>query len=315
MLHHRGHRSPERVEGEVTTIPSPNDLYHSAQVLARKGQPVFPCSSSLDIHGKAAKAPLTRNGYKDASTDPAQIKRWWTRYRGAAIGTPTGLLWDVLDADLAKNDDTDDGRVHLPYLHRVGLLNGCKRVVKTPSGGWHLYFKSAPALGFGIGSNAYIGLDIRAVGGYVLAPGSYIDTRPDGKNYAGLYADEGSTVDSTDEPLLWDLVTDAIRPVNADTKTPIVLLEAEQAANVGGLKIWLSNKQMVGERNKCLHWATMRCIDAGIDPHELVEVALFIGLGEAETKTTIEKAMQRAGLKPSDLKTEVEIQFPDAQSA
>lgn len=293
----------------ASAIPSDNDLYRAAQVLARQGQPVFPCSASAALHVKKAKAPLTRNGWQDASTDPAKIKAWWSRHRGAAIGTPTGVLWDVLDVDIKE----EDGRIHLPYLQRVGLLNGCKKVVRSPSGGWHLYFKAAPSLNR-IGSNKYIGLDFRGTGGYVVAPGSYIDLMIE-QGYAGLYTDEGPTTDSTDEPLLWDLIVAAIRPVNTQTREPIAVLEAKRSASLGAIRQWLSGQTQQGDRNHSLFWATMRCIDNGIDPHELVEVALHIGLEEEEILTTVEQAMRRAGLTSDDLRTEAEVLFPDAQSA
>ncbi|HXS18021.1 MAG TPA: bifunctional DNA primase/polymerase, partial [Polyangiaceae bacterium] len=110
-------------------------LVRAARDLTRIGQPVFPCKTS----GERAKAPYTRNGLKDATLDLDRIKYWWRQQPDAAIGLPTGIIWDVLDVDIK---DTADGRVHLPMLNRLGLLNGCKDVVRTPSGGWHLYFPS-----------------------------------------------------------------------------------------------------------------------------------------------------------------------------
>jgi len=267
----------------------------------REGQPVFPCKSGLDGNLHKAKAPLTRNGLHDASDDLLTVKRWWKRFGDAAIGIPTGIVWDVLDVDVKRDED---GRVHLPYLQRVGLLNGCKRVVRTPSGGWHLYFKAAPALTNT--ANAYLGLDVRAKGGYVLAPPSYIET-PD---YAGSYEDIGETTGSTDEPLLWNLIVSAIRPIDTNTKEPMVLLEARRSASISALRGWLAERQ-TGERNNALHWAVCRCIDNGIDPHELVDVALFIGLEEDEVLLTVRSAMKRAGVSADDLVTEAEALFPE----
>ena len=288
--------------------PSANDVYHYAQIMARQGQPVFPCSRSVADHRHTAKQPLVSGGFKAATTDPAQIKRWWSRFRGAAIGIPTGRVWDVLDVD-SKGEH--DGRQHLAYLQRVGLLNGCKRVVVTPSGGYHLYFKAAPVLGQGIGANRFIGLDIRAVGGYVIAPGSYIDLSAE-QGYEGIYEDQGETEESTDDPLMWDLIVAAIRPVSADTNKPIEVLSARRSANLGAIRHWLSGQTRQGDRNHSLFWATMRCIDNGIDPHELIEVALFIGLEEAEVLTTIEQAMRRAGVSDHDLMSEGEVLFPES---
>jgi hypothetical protein len=60
--------------------------------------PVFP----LKARGKT---PLTTNGFKGATLDPEQIRRWWTTHEDANIGLPTGPVesggcgYDVIDAD------------------------------------------------------------------------------------------------------------------------------------------------------------------------------------------------------------------------
>lgn len=272
-----------------------NTLYKATQKFVRIGQPVFPCRPS----GPKAKAPFTKNGVKDATVDIDQIKRWWKARGDSAIGIPTGVVWDVLDVDVKREED---GRVHLPYLHRLGLLNGCKRVVRTPSGGWHLYFKATPALTNT--ANAYLGLDVRSRGGYVLAPPSFIQT----DDYAGSYEDMGATTGSTDEPLLWDLIVSSLRPVDSITKEPVELLGYERRSSLASLRGWLSERR-AGERNNSLHWAVCRCIDNGIDPHELTEVALMLGLTEEEVDKTIGSALRRAGLTGEQLATEAEALF------
>lgn len=283
----------------MTERPSDNDLYRAAQALVIDGQPVFPCKTQ----GTKAKAPLTKNGLLDASLDRARVKSWWSAHRGAAIGIPTGIKWDVLDVD-TKNGA--DGRIHLPRLNQLGLLNGCKRVVRTPSGGWHLYFKAAPALTNR--AHATLGLDVRARGGYVLAPPSWVD---DEDKSVGCYEDMGETTGSTDDPLLWDLIVANLAPVDTDTRQPIQLLPSERRASVAALREWLSMRQS-GERNNALHWAVCRCIESNIDPHELVEVALDIGLEEDEVLLTIGSALRRAGVRAEDLDSEGEALFPES---
>lgn len=278
------------------SAPSANELYRAAQALIRSGQPVFPCYAT----GEKAKRPITRHGVKDAALDRGQVKRWWSIHGDAAIGIPTGVLWDVLDVDTKKGPD---GRIHLPRLQRLGLLNGCKFVTKTPSGGWHLYFKAAP--GLTNKAHALLGLDVRSLGGYVLAPPSWID---DGEESIGPYAHMGDTKGSTDEPLLWDLIVRSLAPINETTKKPIDLLGYERQASVASLRGWLSERQ-TGERNNALHWAVCRCIDNGIDPHELEDVALLLGLTEAEVSLTISSALRRAGVAADELSTEAESLF------
>jgi hypothetical protein len=285
--------------------PTPNDLYRAAQALIRSGQPVFPCRSTPTVvNGRevGAKAPMIKNGLHAATRDVSQVKTWWRRHGDAAIGIPTGIVWDVLDVD---TKESSDGRVHLPKLRRLGLLNGCKFVVKTPSGGWHLYFKAAPAGALTNKAHALLGLDVRSHGGYVLAPPSWID---DQEKSVGHYALVGETTGSTDEPLMWDLIVKSLAPINEDTRKPIELLGYERQASVASLKGWLSERQP-GERNNALHWAVCRCIDNGIDPNELAEVALLLGLSDDEVNLTINSALRRAGVSLAELDTEAEAMF------
>ena len=57
---------------------------------------------------------------------------------------------------------------------------------------------------------------VRAKGGYVLAPPSYLEI----DSYEGAYELIGHTEESTDDPLMWHLIVDALAPVNATTKQP-----------------------------------------------------------------------------------------------
>lgn len=278
--------------------PSPNDMYRAAQALIKSGQPVFPCKSQ----GPKAKAPLTENGFKDATLDRDQVKRWWKMHPTAAIGIPTGIKHDVLDVDVKNGAD---GRIHLPFLNRLGLLNGCVRVASTPSGGFHLYFP--PGVGITNKASATMGLDVRATGGYVLAAPSFIDT----EDYAGSYVDEGETEGATGEPLLWDVIVSALQPIDTVSKKPIPLLPSERKASVAALREWLSIRE-AGERNNALHWTVCRCIDNGIDPHEMVEVAMSIGLDEDEVLLTVNSALKRAGILADELDSEMEAMFPEA---
>lgn len=283
--------------------PSANDLYKAAIRLAKQGQPVFPCKSS----GAKAKAPLTKNGLLDATTDPAQIKAWWRKYGPAAIGIATGHVWDVLDVDVKHEVD---GRVHLPMLNRLGLLDGCQRIARTPSGGWHLYFKAVPG---GLLRNKAVqslGLDVRSMGGYVLAPPSYlIDAETsEGESYSGPYVDEGAPEGSNDDPLLWEQIRSALQPMDEETKKPVALLPSERRTSLAALREWVSNLRP-GERNNGLHWAVCRCIDNGLDPHELIEPAMVAGLDEDEILLTVRSALRRAGVNPKDLQSEAEAMF------
>lgn len=118
------------------------------------------------------KHPLTPHGFKDASTDPEIIRRWWTRWPWAGVAVATGAASGIIVADL----DTDrmkgiDG-VALAREHRLHLPPG--PVAITPRGGEHHIYQH-PDDGREVPSVAPIrsdwpGIDRRADGGYVVLP-------------------------------------------------------------------------------------------------------------------------------------------------
>jgi hypothetical protein len=291
-------------QGNGVSAPSAPELYSAIKKLVDLGQPVFPCK----VTGQKAKAPLTRNGLHDATLDLELIKRWWRAKGDSAIGIPTGILWDVLDVDIKESAD---GRRHLPFLTRLGLLNGCQKVVQSPSGGWHLYFTATHGL-TNKAAGASLGLDVRAKGGYVLAPPSYLTeaVNAEGRVYSGPYLEHEPPTGSTSDPLWWNLIVSALAPKDPVTNKEIPLLPSERRASLASLREWVSIRQ-AGERNNALHWAVCRCIDNGLDPHELVEPALLTGLAEDEILLTISSAMKRAGVGVEELQSEAEAMFPD----
>lgn len=126
---------------------------------AAQGWPVFPLIPR-------DKYPLKgSHGYKDATTSPALIETWWRREPKANIGLATGrasgLL--VLDVDV-KNDKPGIASMRTLSLPRTFT-------VRTPTGGFHLYF-DMPAASISIGADLLPGVDWRGNGGYVVAAGS-----------------------------------------------------------------------------------------------------------------------------------------------
>ncbi len=124
------------------------------------GYPVFPC-----VPG--GKAPLTPRGFKDATTDPRQIKLWWEKYPDANIGIPTtGLL--VVDVDGADNPWPPDAEKDLD------LVRG--PVSRTPRGGRHHIFRQPDGKAWkNTAGKIAPHVDTRADGGYIVVPPSVVD--------------------------------------------------------------------------------------------------------------------------------------------
>jgi len=134
---------------------------------AGMGLKTFPC-------GRNKKSPLTKNGFKDASSDKQVINDWRDRYPNANIGLPTGKINNLVVVDVDVKNDAG-GMDSLKQLQdECGEFD--TRIVHTPSGGLHFYFKYPQDVDtIKNRTNMKPGIDIRAVGGYVIAPGSSID--------------------------------------------------------------------------------------------------------------------------------------------
>ena len=130
--------------------------------------PVFPIRVN-------AKTPLTQHGFKDATTDQAQVKEWWSQWPDANIGLATGKPSGISVVDV-------DGQEGVDSIKMLGLPKTW--TVRTPRGtGYHLYFQYTPDLHLGAAFLA--GVDVRNDGGYILLPPSYVVDAE--KGYEGTY--------------------------------------------------------------------------------------------------------------------------------
>ncbi len=139
-------------------------LLEHALKYAELGLKIFPLKPK-------SKIPLTQNGFKDATDDIEQIKKWWRDCPDANIGIPTGKINDFFVYDIDGEYPDDLPPLNVPYT------------VKT-NRGFHVYF-NYPA-GITIKSrNGFKGhkVDIKSDGGYIVAPPSI---HPEGGCYEFL---------------------------------------------------------------------------------------------------------------------------------
>ena len=226
---------------------------------------------------RGGKRPAVPHGFKSATRDPVVISNWFEgQYAGCNIGMATGCPGpDVLDVDV-RPDGT--GWPAFNRLKRAGLLAGASRLVRTPSGGGHLYFARTLQ---GCGSLKTAHLDLKGTGGYVLVPPSRVGGRP----YEVI--DERPP---TGAVLDWPAVTALLRPPD-----PVqVWVGTRRPGNVAHLPGWLA-QQANGNRNRALYWAACRAAEAGNHDvlSELADVAVHVGLDRAEALRTIASAARR----------------------
>lgn len=150
-----------------------NKLFAQAFAYAVNGYSVMPLR--LD------KKPLlaTWKKYQDRPATEDEITKWWADKPTANIGIITGKVSGIIVVDI----DTKGGlqEKHLKTFPPTFT-------VKTPTGGYHLYYLHAE--GFTISANAYPqypGVDLRADGGFVVAPPSHCEYKKDGHEIKGDY--------------------------------------------------------------------------------------------------------------------------------
>ena len=83
--------------------------------------PVFPCVETPDEKGKVSKRPYIKGGFKSASRDFEQIRRWWAQHPNAMIGVPTGQETGIFVIDIDQSEEKM-AKKHLQRWALVTLL-------------------------------------------------------------------------------------------------------------------------------------------------------------------------------------------------
>lgn len=120
-----------------------------------------------------SKIPLTKNGFKDATKDIAQVKRWWTETPNANIGIATGKISGnlfVIDFDIDEDKGINGYHAFLDYCRENNVQFPDTVIAITGRKGSHWYYRSDREVGSRTG--IIEGVDLRGNGGYVVAPGS-----------------------------------------------------------------------------------------------------------------------------------------------
>ncbi len=253
----------------------------AAQAYARVGWPVFPCR-------EGSKEPATRNGFLDASIDERQIHDWWKREPGRNVAIATGKPGpDVVDVDVHKEGT---GYPAFNKAKQAGLVDGYNAVVRTPSGGMHLFYEGTEQRS---GRLPEQHLDFRSQGGYIVAPPS---RTPQGSYEVVKHSPAtGATVS-------WDAITKHLNPEAERVHQPV--RQAEGDTSLDRLVVWVAARQE-GDRNFPLFFAAKQAHLAGQLDHEgierLVDASLQSGLrgGEREARRTIASAQRSADREAS----------------
>jgi hypothetical protein len=268
----------------------PNNL-SVALDLAERGFAVFPIRDWGDGDGWK---PIKRF-QKKASADLAEVRDWWMAWPDALVGLLAGERngVTVLDIDVKNGKD---GTAALASLGFCDLTGMSPVRVRTPSGGWHLFFRYDARLRNSV-SKIGAGIDVKTEGGYVIAPGSLKGSM--------CYSVEGAPLGSIDLPEFPECLIPT--PDNHDSVEPIAQAADDQrdwaAAKLRDMAERLAT-QAEGGRNSALNEAAMWA--GGAAAHgflteedaraELLAAAEKAGLRERETRSTFRSGFM-AGLR------------------
>ncbi len=111
------------------------------------------------------KSLIAWQKYQHKKADKEKINSWWAQWPDANIGIVTGIISGLAVIDI----DTEEGHKEIQKYIPDSIT---MPVVNTPSGGKHLYF-SCPDEKLTNNAKVIPGCDLRANGGYVLAPPSH----------------------------------------------------------------------------------------------------------------------------------------------
>ncbi len=221
------------------------------------------CSCEQDCGASAGKHPRTRHGLKEASCSPDRIWSWWRRWPEANVGICTGRASGLVVLDV---DDRHGGDASLETLEATYDQLPPTLTVHSGGGGRHLYFQHP---GVYIPNSAQLGglsgLDVRADGGYIVAPPSLHQS---GLRYRW---EEPRHPLATLPAWLGELLAPPEHPVRG--VPPIHRLAPQGAAEQFWL--WLAlERARPGTRNVTGYWLACRLRDAGVSQEAAEAIVL-----------------------------------------
>ena len=223
----------------------------------------------------------TLHGFLDGTTDHKEIQQWWRTDPRFNVAVATGAPGpDVVDVDKHKEGN---GFGAYNRLKQAGLVRDPMAIVRTPSGGFHSYFRGTNQRN---GHIPGVYVDFRSQGGYVVAPPSTIA----GRTYE--VAQKQPSADTFD----WSAAKQLLDPQPERQPYKAPERNEERPRDLSHLPGWVAS-QPEGNRNHGLFWASCRAAEAGDTATlgNLANAARAAGLDEREIDRTIASAQQTAG--------------------
>jgi hypothetical protein len=273
------------------------NMLEAALEYLERGFSIFPC--------KLDKRPALSSWlpYQEKAPTIEEIKRWWANGSAPAMALVTGKASGVVVVDI------DDMEVGVDSLSKYIPLTIKTPIVKTPTGGMHLYFKDPGDFDVRNNAKAIPGCDFRGNGGYVICPPSHCEYKKGGKEIKGDY----QWVSDLDTPLA-DLPASYISFINSfvfsnaparSINDAIVGPESQQVTQVTESHIFDE-----GSRDENLFHLANLLVKAGGEIPFIKEILIRIinSWGEHDPKwaeTKIKSAMERANRRERNIMGEL----------
>lgn len=286
--------------------PLPETTPGSAHAHADAGFPVLPvhttypdgrCTCGNPECSSPGKHPRTDHGVKDASRDHEQIDAWWSE-RGpeVGLGVATGEVSNVWVLDV-------DGRKGAESLAALTATHGRLPdtvTVRTPGGGWHLYFRM-PAdrhVGCPVG-RVEEKIDVRGTGGYVIAPPS---PHPSGGRYRWIRDPFEHPIAKAPDWLLDRVCTQPVadlpmpEPIEADHRDRYIAVAIEtECRQLAQTPEGARNDQLNRSAFALARFVAAGDADANLVTWHLARAARAAGLAPLEVEKTLISALGARG--------------------
>ena len=245
----------------------------------------FVCSCGRTDCSSPAKHPVAKlapQGLKDATVDPETVSRWFAD-RSWNVGIATGAVSGIVVLDIDPRHQGDETLAALERVH--GPLPPTWRFL-TGGGGEHVIFRHPGGIVANSAGKVGPGIDVRADGGFIVAPPSmHVSGRP----YAISVDHHPDETPLADLPA-WLLA--ALRPTAQGAR--------RQPASATEWRGRVANTVPEGERNVALARLAGLLLGRRVDPHVCLDLLLAFNitrctppLSESEVVATLASIARR----------------------
>lgn len=259
--------------------------------------------SIIPVNCKTKKPLISWEKYQKQFPTKTELKDWWTKWPTAGIGIITGKLSNLAVIDI----DEPQGKEHLADLIPDSLS---LPIVVTPGGGEHWYFAYPANTDLRNNTRVIAGCDLRAEGGYVVAPPSRNGTS---KQYSWQISIKGVT-----PPILPPKYLHAISTTQSKDSFSNTSALKEGGIIGGGLRGGEKGGEpshgkmfVEGSRDNDIFHVANCLIKGGGTPTEALQVLEIIAnscepkFPLAEVRIKLDSAMKRRGRAETSLAQEV----------